>query len=42
MDMLESRAAKDPTLYDRNEFKLQAIEAYNLQDKPQSYTIALN
>lgn len=41
MNMLELRAAKDDDLYDRNEFKLQAIEAYNLQDKPQSYTIAL-
>lgn len=41
MDMLESRAAEDPSLYNRNEFKLQAIEAYDLQDKPQSYTIAL-
>ncbi|MGM8899135.1 MULTISPECIES: hypothetical protein [unclassified Psychrobacter] len=41
MNLLESRAAEEPSLYDRNEFKLQAIEAYNLQDKPQSYTIAL-
>lgn len=41
MNTLELRAAEDPNLYDRNEFKLQAVEAYNLQDKPQSYTIAL-
>lgn len=41
MDTLELRAAKDADLYDRDEFKLQAIDAYNLQEKPQSYTIAL-
>ncbi len=41
MNTLELRAAEDPNLYDRNEFKLQAVEAYNLQDKPQSYTIVL-
>lgn len=41
MEKLETRVDEDPNLYDRNEFKLQAIELYNLQNKPISYTIAL-
>lgn len=41
MNMLKLRSAKEADLYDRNEFKLQAIKAYNLNNKLQSYTIAL-
>ena len=40
MDMLELRSVKDPTIYDRDEFKLQAVETYNLQGQTWSYTIS--
>ncbi|WP_367110232.1 hypothetical protein [uncultured Psychrobacter sp.] len=41
MNKLELRAAEEPELYDRNEFKLHAIDTYDLQSRPLSYTIAL-
>ena len=41
MDMLELRAAQEVDFYDRNAFKLQAIKTYNIQSKPESYTIVL-
>ncbi len=41
MDMLELRAAQEVDFYDRNAFKLQAVKTYDLQDKPESYTIVL-
>lgn len=41
MNKLQLRAAENDNFYDRNEFKLQAIDSYNLQGVPLSYTIAL-
>lgn len=38
---LEEKLANNPGLYNRKDFKLKAIQTYNLQYKPWSYTIAL-
>lgn len=41
MDKLEEKMGNSPSSYDCKDFKLKAIQTYDLEQKPWSYAIAL-
>lgn len=41
MDKLEEKMGNSPSSYDRKDFKLKAIQTYDLQQQPWSYAIGL-
>lgn len=41
MDKLEEKLSNSPNSYDRKDFKLKAIQTYDLQQQPWSYAIGL-
>ena len=41
MDKLEEKLSNSPNSYDRKDFKLKAIQTYDLQQQPWSYAISL-
>lgn len=41
MDKLEAKLSDSPSNYDRKDFKLKAIQTYDLEQKPWSYAIGL-
>ena len=41
MDKLEEKMGNSPSSYDRKDFKLKAIQTYDLQQQPWSYVIGL-
>ncbi|MGP4717742.1 hypothetical protein ACTXGL_13985 [Psychrobacter sp. T6-6] len=41
MDKLEEKLSNSPSSYDRKDFKLKAIQTYDLQQQPWSYAIGL-